>query len=244
MEVSLLVAAILSAGAGWAALRLEEAKGMLAVTRREAWDTVVLACVAGVAAGRLAHLVASGVDLIHHSADLFVIRGGVSSGWASLTAIGVCIASTARRRLPSLLDQIAPAALASLSAWHASCLIRASCLGDVTGLPIGWHQSGSTLRRHPVELYASVLLLSAAIAAFMMLTRRVPRLLVASLSLAMAGTSRLITEPLRPSFHGGPTGWYTSAVAAGLVVAALVVVAGRRAVIPRPDRRERRPAPS
>jgi len=59
---------------------------------------------------------------------------------------------------------LAAAALAGLAGWHAGCVTSGSCLGTATDLPWGYALDGGTVDRHPVELYAALLLAGAAIA--------------------------------------------------------------------------------
>jgi prolipoprotein diacylglyceryltransferase len=75
------------------------------------------------------------------------------------------------------------------------------------------------LPRHPVEVYAAVLLLAAAVAVALWKARRRPPLGVpAGVALATAAAIRLITEPLRPTLGTGPVWWYAAAIAAGTAI--------------------------
>jgi len=86
---------------------------------------------------------------------------------------------------------------------------------------------GSSVTRHPVELYAAVLL---AIAAFAIAAwkqyGRPPILGPAGAALIAAGSIRLVTEPLRISLAGGPAWFYAAGIVAG---AAMVTTAFVRA---------------
>lgn len=74
----------------------------------------------------------------------------------------------------------------------------------------------SEITRHPVELYAALLIAGGAVAVARLGTRV---MLKSGAALATAGLARLVTEPMRPSLTGGPVGWYVLAVIVGLVVA-------------------------
>jgi prolipoprotein diacylglyceryltransferase len=72
--------------------------------------------------------------------------------------------------------------------------------------------------RHPVEIYATLLFLLAAIALAAWKAYGRPNAGVpASLALLTAGAVRLVTEPLRPSLTGGPIWWYAVGVAVGVI---------------------------
>ena len=64
---------------------------------------------------------------------------------------------------PRALDAIAPAALAALAGWHGGCLWRSTCLGTMSDLPWAWALPGSDITRHPVEIYAAILLLARSL---------------------------------------------------------------------------------
>ncbi len=216
MEFTLLWAALLGMGALWATLWLEDRWELLGEGRRVAFDRALVAAVAGLAVGRLAAMISTGTNPLAHPGDIVIVRGGVDTGFAALTALGWLLWS-ARRRVPAVLDELAPAALAGLAGWHAGCLFRGTCLGTRSDLPWALAQRGSEVSRHPTEIYAALLLLVATAAALWWL-RRGPRPgLVALSALAAAGAIRWLTEPLRPSLGAGPVGWYLSAFAVGLI---------------------------
>lgn len=215
MEFTLLWAALLGMGMLWAALWLEDRAELLGEGRRVAFDRALVAAVAALAVGRLAAMISTGTNPWAHPGDIVIVRGGVDTGFAALTALGWLLWS-ARQRLPAALDELGPAALAGLAGWHAGCLFRGTCLGARSDLPWAVAQRGSEVSRHPTEIYAALLLLATAAAAFWWL-RRGPRLgLVGFSALAAAGAIRWLTEPLRPSLGAGPVGWYAAAVAVGL----------------------------
>lgn len=215
MELTLLGAALTGVGFAWAALRLPAVRRALPDGLERPLDLLLVAAAAGMLAGRLAAMIRTGVNPLTNPLDVIVVRGGVDTGVATLGAIAALLALT-RRHLPQAADALAPPALAGLAGWHTGCLWRSACLGSSTDLPWGWAAEGSDIDRHPVELYAAVLLVLAALA----ITRASPRpWRWSGLSLAAAGGVRLVTEPLRPSLTGGPAGWYVAAVVVGLAVA-------------------------
>jgi hypothetical protein len=114
------------------------------------------------------------------------------------------------------LDAITPAALLALAGWHGGCLWRGACLGTTSDLPWAFAEPGSVVSRHPVELYVALALTLAAWAVARLSFRP---LLRSGLGLAAAGMVRLLTEPLRLSLTGGPTGWHIAAITVGLVAA-------------------------
>jgi prolipoprotein diacylglyceryltransferase len=77
-------------------------------------------------------------------------------------------------------------------------------------------QPGSTIGRHPVELYAAALYLLSAGALAVLRKRRLAPGLAAASALIVAAAGRLVTEPLRPSLGGGPVWWYFTGIVAGL----------------------------
>ena len=179
-------------------------------------DRLVGAAAVGVLVGRLAAMIVQGANPILAPADILVVRGGVHTGAASLAALAT-LAWGLRSNLWHGLDAAAPAALAGLAGWHAGCVFRGACLGTVSGLPWALAQPGSTITRHPVELYAAGLYALTAAGALWVGRRWAPGVL-AGLALAVAALARLATQPLRPSIGGGPIGWYLAGTVAGLVV--------------------------
>ncbi|MBT8206681.1 MAG: prolipoprotein diacylglyceryl transferase [Acidimicrobiia bacterium] len=218
MEFTLLGAAFVAVATVWLFIYLEAPRGNAAVIcDRGLWDIAVTAAVVGVFVGRFWAVVASGGNPLTAPADLLIIRSGVATGPATVAALAT-LAWMTRDNVLALADAIAPAALAGLSGWHASCLIREGCLGTTTELPWAMFQSGSSVGRHPVELYASILLGVAAIALVVYKARgsRLPPGVIASSVLGLAAGIRLLTEPLRPSLGGGPVAWYWVGLAASI----------------------------
>ncbi len=222
MEFTLLAAALTGAAAVWIANRLLLDK--IAVERPT--DLLIGAAAVGLLVGRLAAMIGAGVNPLTRPADILIVRGGVSTAFAAIGALGVLV-WTNRSRLPVALDHLSPGALAGLAGWHGGCLWRSTCLGAATDLPWAMTSPDAAVGRHPVEIYAALGLLGAAI----VVSRFVDRSWVAAgLGLAAAGGIRLATEPLRLTIVGGPVGWY----AAALVLGAAVAFYGQRLTLTRP----------
>lgn len=211
MELTLLANALTAGGAVWIANRL------LRPTVDRPTDLLIGAAAVGLLVGRLAAMIGAGVNPLLRPGDILVVRGGVSTGFATLGALAA-LGWTLRHDLPRALDQLAPAALAGLAGWHGGCLWRGTCLGTAADVPWAMTTTGSAVGRHPVELYAAVGLIVAAAAVWRLPARPWLR---AGIGLGLAGGIRLATDPLRVSIVGGPTAWYLSAVLVGLGVAAL-----------------------
>lgn len=222
MELTLLAAALTGAAAAWITNRLRRAQ--IDVDRPT--DVLIGAAAVGLIVGRLASMMSAGVNPLTHPGDILVVRGGVSTGFAALGALGM-LAWTHRNRLPTALDQLAPAALAGLAGWHGGCLWRGTCLGTVSELPWAITSPGTAVTRHPVEIYAALAFVLAAASVARLGTRPWS---AAGVGLAVAGAIRLATEPMRVSITGGPVEWYVAAIVVGLAVA----VMGQRLTRTRP----------
>ena len=73
------------------------------------------------------------------------------------------------------------------------------------------------MTRHPVEIYAALLLLMAVAGLLAMRNRSLlPPAAAAASALAAAAAVRLATEPLRPTLGNGPVGWYWLGLITGL----------------------------
>jgi prolipoprotein diacylglyceryltransferase len=225
MEFTLLIAAAMAVAAGSIALRWEAARGNAVDCAADLWDVFLGAAVSGLFVGRLAAMVASGVNPFTNPGDILIVRGGVATGWATLAAIAV-VGFMSRGEARLVADSLAVAALAALAGWHLGCLPREACLGTPSDLPWAMTQAGSTVGRHPVELYAAGLLVAAAIVLARRRRRPLPIGLAAGYALLVAATVRLVTEPLRPGLGGGPTPWYVAGI---LVGAGWIVLGIRRA---------------
>lgn len=217
MEFALLGAALVAAAAAAGMLWLEAGRTNPAGPEVRLGDRALAATLAGVLAGRLAAMVAGGTNPLTHPADIVIVRAGVDTGAASLAALTV-LALLSRRSLWAAADGLAPAALAGLAGWHLSGMFRSAWLGTPSDLPWAFAQSGSTVTRHPVEVYAALALLAGAVALHLW-KRRPPRPgIVAATALVVAAATRLGSEPLRIGLGSGPYGWYAAGVAAGAVL--------------------------
>lgn len=228
MEFSLLGAAAIAATCFWAMLRWEAPRGNAAGCAVDLWEAGLLSGVAGLFAGRIVAMVTAGINPISEPGQILLVRSGVSTTAAAIGAVAV-FAMLARRDLVTTADAIAPAALAGLAGWHAGCVTSNACLGVESGVPWAWSLPGSTVTRHPVELYVAIGL--ALVAGVLAMWKRRGRPLpgvVAGLAIASAGSLRLATEPLRISIDGGPVAMYLIAALAGVGWIAVAVVANRR----------------
>jgi prolipoprotein diacylglyceryltransferase len=211
MELTLLAAALTGAAAVWVTNRLLAAR--IHVDRPT--DALIGAAAVGLAVGRLAAMIGAGVNPLLRPGDILIVRGGVSTVFAALGAVGM-LAWTYRHHLPTALDQLAPGALAGLAGWHGGCLWRSTCLGSVSEVPWAMTSAGTSVTRHPVELYAAVGYLAAVVIAVRLSGRP---WMATGFGIAAAGGVRAVTEPLRVSISGGPVEWYLAAVAIGVLVA-------------------------
>ena len=219
MEFSLLGAVFFAVIPLYITIYWEARRGNAAACSKSLWDIALTAGVVGLIAGRVAAMVGDGVNPLTHPADLLIVRGGVATGPAALAAI-LTAAWMGRDEVWPVLDGLSAAAVAGLSGWHAGCLARDACLGTPTDLPWAMAQSGSTVTRHPVELYAAVALALVAGAIALWKMRGRPSLGVpAGLAIASSGLVRLATEPFRPTLSSGPIGWYWLGLVVGLSVA-------------------------
>ncbi len=224
MEFTLLWAALTAAVSLWAATRILAARGRLDRGPDRPADALLGAGAAGLFVGRVAAMIGDGVNPITSPADLVVVRAGVDTGFASLGALAA-LAWAFRDRIPAVADDLAPAALAGLAGWHGGCVWRGTCLGTVSDLPWAWAQTPGGVTRHPVELYAALGFLLAAV-----LVARLPRLpwLPAAAAIGLAGVVRLATQPIRPTITGGPIGWYGAAILVGATGSVWAVLTARR----------------
>ena len=221
MEFSLLGAVVFAVVSLYVTLYWEARRGNAAASTRNLWDVALTAAVVGLFAGRIAAMVSDGVNPLSHPADVLIVRGGVSTGPATLAAV-LTVAWIGRRELWPVMDGLAAASLAGLAGWHAGCLARDACLGTPSDLPWAMTQSNSLVTRHPVEIYAALGLALAAVALALWKMRDRPALgLPAGLALATASLVRLATEPLRPALGDGPVEWYWTGLLSGLVVIAV-----------------------
>jgi prolipoprotein diacylglyceryltransferase len=221
VEFTLLFAALAGVFGLYGFLWWEGKRGNAADCSRSLWDTAVTAAIVGILGGRLAAMVLDGVNPITNPGDIIIVRAGVATGPATLVALATIVV-LARRELVIVADGLAAAALGGLAGWHAGCLGRDACLGTPSDLPWASALEGSTITRHPVELYAAALFfLAAAGLAWFKAYRRPSPWLPTGVALVAAGSVRLATEPMRPALAGGPEAWYWAAVVLGAVLIAL-----------------------
>lgn len=228
MEFTLLYAALFGIAGLYGFLYWEGKRGNAADCTRDLWDVAILAVVVGLFGGRLAAMAADGVNPITNPADILIVRAGVATGPAALLALAT-VALVVRREIGAVADALSAAAMGGLAGWHAGCLARGACLGTPSDLPWAVSLEGSTVTRHPVEIYAALAFLAVGVAlAWAKARRRPKRLLPAAIALIAAGGIRLATEPMRPVLGSGPEIWYWAAVVAGVVLLAYSAARARR----------------
>jgi len=218
MEFTLLWAALTAFAAAFVTIRLTKP-----AAPDRPLDRIIGAAVAGVAVGRVTATLMQGTNPLTNPGELLIIRGGVDTIAASLSGAAVLVWPL--RRMPAALDAIGPSVLAALAGWHGGCLWRSACLGTISDLPWAWTLPGSDLTRHPVELYAAVILLAGA--GTIPLSKRHPGA-AASLVVAWAGLARFATEPFRPSLGAGLMWFYALAAITGLTAATHCALRSRR----------------
>ena len=216
MEFTLLAAAAIAGTAAYAMLWWEAKHGNAARCAGNLWEIGLVSTVAGIFIGRIVAMLIDGVNPIAHPMDVILVRSGVSTVGASLGAAAV-FTLQARKNTITMADGISAAALAGLAGWHAGCLVRGSCLGTASDLPWAIAQTGSTVTRHPVGIYAAILLVAAAVAvAWWKAYRRPPEGSPAAIAVVAAAATRLVTEPFQPSISGGPVWFYATGLALGI----------------------------
>jgi len=229
MEFTLLAAAAIAGAAAYVMLWWEAKHGNAARCTGNLWEIGLVSTVAGIFIGRIVAMLIDGVNPIAHPMDVILVRSGVSTVGASLGAAAV-FALQARKNTITMADGISAAALAALAGWHAGCLVRGSCLGTASDLPWAIAQEGSTVTRHPVGIYAALLLAAAAIGlAWWKAYRRPPEGSAAAIAIIAAAGTRLATEPFQPSISGGPVWFYGVALAVGIGLLVWSIVRHRTA---------------
>jgi prolipoprotein diacylglyceryltransferase len=231
MEFTLLAAAALGVAALYLVIYWEAKRGNAADCSRDLWDTALVAGMVGLIVGRLAAMILAGSNPVTRPADVIIVRGGVDTVWASGAALGT-LAVLARRETLLLADGLAAAVLAGLAGWHSGCLFRDGCLGTPSDLPWAYPLSGSDITRHPVELYAAVLLAAGALAIMLWRRHRPHPGVLGAVALAVASGTRWLTEPLRPALSSSLTPWYATATFTALAVAVGLALRARQRASP------------
>jgi len=215
MQFDLLGSAAFAVFGFWIMLRWEAKRGNAAGCALSLWDVGLMSGMAGLLIGRLVAMISVGINPLADPVQIILIRSGVSTVGATLGTLAV-FTWLARKSLLDAADGIAPAALVGLAGWSAGCLATGSCLGTESALPWATALPGSTVTRHPVELYAAGAFLLAGIGLAMWKQYGRPPLgSVAGVALLAASLIRLATEPLRISLTGGPIYLYLAGALAG-----------------------------
>lgn len=232
MEFTLLGRAFIAATAMWLMIRWEAKRGNASGCAIDIWDAALVSAIGGVLVGRLVAMASAGINPLTDPGQILLVRSGVSTVGASLAAVGI-FAFLARKDLIGLFDAVAPAALAGVAGWQGGCVLTGECLGAESQLPWAMALNGSSLTRHPVELYAAALLATGAIGIALWKQRgKPPPGAPASVALLVASGSRLVTEPLRLSLDGGPIWFYAVGFSIGvaLTIWSTVVAPTRRRI--------------
>lgn len=228
MEFSLLAAAAIGVFGFWLMLRWEGPRGNAAGCAVDLWDAGLVSAVVGLLAGRLVAMASAGINPLTDPAQILLIRSGVST-WATAFATVAVFGALTRSQFFPAADGISAAALAGLAGWHAGCLPTSGCLGTASTLPWAYPLAPGGVSRHPVELYAAVLLATGAIVVALWKERGRPALAApAGAALAIAGGVNLAIEPMRISLDGGPGYLYASGVVIGMIVVAGAIVGRAR----------------
>ncbi len=218
MEFTLLGAAAIAVGASYATLRYEGGRTNSADCTRDVWDALVGAAMVGLLIGRLVAMARSGTNPLTNIGDILILRAGIDTVAATLS--GLAAFWVLSRADPwRMADAAAPAAVAGLSGWQAACVVRDACLGTPSGLPWAVAQNGSQITRHPVEIYAALLLIAGSVFLILWKRSRPNTGVVAAVAVAVGSLARLITEPLRPGLGADLTPWYAAAALGGIAVA-------------------------
>ena len=220
MEFTLLIAAAGAVAALRLVLYYEAPRGNAAVDcAGRLFDASLSAIFLGLLIGRLWSMVDAGTSPFARPGDVLLVRGGVATGPAAFVALAT-FAWIMRNDIWWAIDSVAPAAIAGLAGWHASCLVTGSCLGKITSLPWALSEPGSTVTRHPTELYVAIALVLVAGALVLWKMRdRPPPGVIGAVALIAAAGARLATEPLRLALGSPPTLWYAAGVVVGVALA-------------------------
>ncbi len=232
MEFTLLIAAAGAVAALRLVLYFEAPRGNAAVgCASRLFDAGLSAMFFGILIGRLWAMVDAGTSPLDRPFDILLVRGGVATGPATIAALAT-FAWIMRDDLWWAIDSIAPAAVAGLAAWHAGCLATGACLGTTTTLPWAMTEPGSTVGRHPTELYAALALtLVAAALIFWKMRNRPSPGVIGAVGLTAAALIRLGTEPFRLTLGSPPTVWYLL----GIIGGGALIIWRRRAPLVAPQ---------
>lgn len=234
MEFDLLGAAAVGVFGFWIMLRWEAKRGNAAGCALSLWDVGLMSAMSGLLIGRLVAMMSAGINPLTDPFQIILVRSGVSTVGATLGTLAV-FAWIARKALLETADAIAPAALVGLAGWHAACVATGSCLGTESSLPWAMALPGSTVSRHPVELYtAGALFLAGVGLAMWKQYGRPPLGSVAGSALLAASLIRLVTEPMRISLAGGPIYLYIAGTLAGAALLAWSLLRKRVPRVPDP----------
>jgi len=215
MEFTLLGSVAVAALFMYGVVRFESGRTNAADCTKDVWDALISAAVVGVAVGRLAAMMQAGTNPISHPGDILIVRAGVDTVTASVAALTTYVVLT-RSDPWWLADSAAPAALAGITGWHGGCVVRDACLGTPSDLPWAVTQSGSAISRHPVEIYAALLLGLAVVLLILWKRHRPGAGVIAAVAIGVASATRWITEPLRPGLGNDLSWWYASATIAAI----------------------------
>jgi len=226
MEFTLLGSVAVAVTFLYVVLRFEGGRTNAADCTRDVWDALVSAAVVGVVIGRLVAMIRAGTNPISHPGDILIVRAGVDTIAASLGSVVAYLVLT-RKDAWWLADAGAPAALAGLAGWHGGCVVRDACLGTPSDLPWAIAQTGSSIGRHPVEIYAFVALGLAVVLLLWWKRQRPAPGVVAAAGLAVAALVRWGTEPMRLGLGSDLAWWYAVAALLALLIMSWRMIASR-----------------
>ena len=209
MDLTLLLRAVGAMAAAGLVLWLSRRR--LPSDYSQPFNDLLGAVLAGIAVGRLTYVLGEGIDVLARPVELIFVRGGVSPVSAAVAGVAF-LAWTCRSDLLSRWDHLAPAVLAGLAVWEGGCWWQGSCLGTPSGLWWAVALPGSELTRHPVGMYAAVLLMAGAVWLWWRPLR--VRGATAAAGLAWASVVRLAT----PLWSVGAWSPWTWAYLAGLLI--------------------------
>jgi hypothetical protein len=152
MEFSLLGSAAIGVFGFWVILRYEAKRGNAAGCAVDLWDAGIVSAVAGLFAGRIAAMLAAGIDPLTNPAQIILIRSGVSTTVTALVTIAT-FALLSRKDLIAAADGISAAALAGLVELYTAAIVVTAAVGIAL-----WKQHG----RPPAASPAGVALIAAS----------------------------------------------------------------------------------